>query len=68
MKFSIKYSFSASEFVMSFDDSVLPACLSTVLLGGSILRRLLIKNCAKSYSMLLHGLLVLIDPVTDVGQ
>ena len=58
---------SASEFVVSSADSVLPNCLSKVLLRGGILKSLLIKNYAKAYSVLLHGLLVLIHPVTKVG-
>ena len=41
---------SASEFVMSSHYSILPDCLSTVLLGGGILKRFLIKNCAKVVS------------------
>ena len=39
---------SASEFVMSSADSVLPNCLSRILLGDGIAKRLPIKNCAKS--------------------
>ena len=35
---------------MSSDESVLPNCLSTVLLGGDIQKCLLIKNCANSVS------------------
>ena len=38
---------NTSEFVMSADESVLPNCLSTVLLGGSIQESLLVKNCGK---------------------
>ena len=41
---------SASEFVISLDDSILPNCLLSVLLGGGILKRLLIKNCANAVS------------------
>ena len=41
---------SASEFALSSDYSVLPKCLSTVLLGVGIQQSLLIKNSAKAVS------------------
>ena len=41
---------SPSEFVVTSYDSVFPNCLCTVLLGGGIVKSLLIKNCAKAVS------------------
>ena len=41
---------SASEFVLPSDDSLLPTCLSTVLLGGGIQQSLLIKSSPKAVS------------------
>ena len=50
MKSSQSSTSKTSEFVMSVDESVLPNCLSTVLLGGGIQKSLLVKNCGKFVS------------------
>ena len=50
MKFSQSSTSNTSEFVMSADESVLPNCVSTVLLGGGIQKSLLVKNCGKVVS------------------
>ena len=50
MKSSQSSSSNTSEFVMSADESVLPNCLSTILLGGSI-QKSLVKNCGKVVSV-----------------
>ena len=44
------YLTSASEFVLPSDHSLLPKCLSTVLLGGGIQQSLLIKSSPKAVS------------------
>ena len=46
---------NTSEFVMSADESVLPNCLSAVLLGGGIEKSLLVKNCGKVVSAEIQG-------------
>ena len=51
MKSSQSSTSNTSEFVMSADESVLPSCLSTVLLGGGIQTSLLVKNCGKVVSV-----------------
>ena len=50
MKFSQSSTSDTSEFVMSADESVLPNCLSTVLLRGGIQKSFLLKNCGKDVS------------------
>ena len=50
MKSSQSSASNTSEFVMSADDSVLPNCLYTVLLGRDTKKSLLVKNCGKVVS------------------
>ena len=50
MKSSQSTASNISEFEMPVDESVLPNCLSTVLLEGGIQKSLLVKNCGKVVS------------------
>ena len=50
MKSSQSSASNISEFEVPVDESVLPNCLSTVLLEGGIQKSLLVKNCGKVVS------------------